>query len=428
MAIDEQGWLYQASENPVLCDFGTDGQQWEAYVNVMTMRTNRAPHNRSEHDYQNIVVGNGAPGTVFFTSDQGLFIKPDGRNTTLISANGNMSNNIAIGLAVSAGAGAEQYIVITAWDWSPLGSWDSGKSWHTPCSNWGVPSTPDKPRICDRGGVAGVGEGGTVIGMGRSNHVTYFHYHNIYYSSQGGQNTTHVQLPAGAHAHSAAKVYSRMPGSRTEPSGPVYTTMTLPQGHRALLYSLDFGATWNWTDITNETSIGSLAVDPTDGTGKLYSVAPNCFSVSRTQGATWSSCMNASGLEGELSYVAIKDNQTMLMFRSGQSNPGADGIAPLRTQDGGKTWHELESLRGKHGSAVYSWTGDTLVFYGSDTGEIAHGRRASFVWKSKDDGDSWTLETGNIASIAPISGVWYEDDFFLTTSGEGILARRGFEN
>ena len=171
VAIDERGWLYQASENPVLCDFGTNGQQWEAYVNVMTMRANHAPHNRSEHDYQNIVVGNGAPGTVFFTSDQGLFIKPSGRNTTLISANGNMSNNIAIGLAVSAGAADQRYIVITAWDWSPLASWSSGDAWHTPCSNWGVPSTPTNPRICDRGGVAGVGEGGTVIGMGRSNHV-----------------------------------------------------------------------------------------------------------------------------------------------------------------------------------------------------------------------------------------------------------------
>ena len=171
VAIDERGWLYQASENPVLCDFGSNGQQWEAYVNVMTMRANHAPHNRSEHDYQNIVVGNGPPGTVFFTSDQGLFIKPEGRNTTLISANGNMSNNIAIGLAVSAGAGDRRYIVITAWDWSPLASWDSGNSWHTPCSNWGVPSTPENPRICDPGGVAGVGEGGTVIGMGRSNHV-----------------------------------------------------------------------------------------------------------------------------------------------------------------------------------------------------------------------------------------------------------------
>ena len=68
------------------------------------------------------------------------------------------------------------------------------------------------------------------------------------------------------------------------------------------------------------------------------------------------------------------------------------------------------------------------MFYGSDAAEIARGRRASFVWKSKNDGDSWTLETGNIASMNPISGVWYEDDFYLSTSGEGVLARRAFES
>ena len=180
----------------------------------------------------------------------------------------------------------------------------------------------------------------------------YFHYHNIYYSSQGGQNTTHVQLPAGAHAHEGAKVYSRLSGSRTEPSGPVYTIMGLPQGERALLYSFDFGKTWNWTNITDST-VGSLAVDPTDGTGKLYSVASNCFSVSSTQGASWSPCMNATGLLGELSYVVIKDSQTMIMFRSAQSTNGT-ADAPLRTRDGGKTWQELDSLRGKKGSAIYS--------------------------------------------------------------------------
>ena len=48
-----------------------------------------------------------AGDNVAFPSDQGLFIKPPGNDpsTTLIVATGNMSNNIAIRIAVSEGEG-----------------------------------------------------------------------------------------------------------------------------------------------------------------------------------------------------------------------------------------------------------------------------------------------------------------------------------
>ena len=44
---------------------------------------------------------------LLFSSDQGLFIKPPGSaNLSLVNANGNMSNNIALRVAVSEGGGA----------------------------------------------------------------------------------------------------------------------------------------------------------------------------------------------------------------------------------------------------------------------------------------------------------------------------------
>ena len=44
-----------------------------------------------------------------------------------------------------------------------------------------------------------------------------------------------------------------------------------------------------------------------------------------------------------------------------------------------------------------------------------------------DDGDSFTDETGGIVTMAVNQGVWHGADFYLTTSGEGILAKRSFD-
>ena len=50
-----------------------------------------------------------------FTSDQGLFIKPSNASSLeLIKANGNMSNNIALKAAVSAGDGPGKRYIVTS--------------------------------------------------------------------------------------------------------------------------------------------------------------------------------------------------------------------------------------------------------------------------------------------------------------------------
>ena len=46
-----------------------------------------------------------------------------------------------------------------------------------------------------------------------------------------------------------------------------------------------------------------------------------------------------------------------------------------------------------------SWSGNTLVVYGVDP-EAARLRQAygAFIWKSADDGETWTDETGDLAT------------------------------
>ena len=53
--------------------------------------------------------------------------------------------------------------------------------------------------------------------------------------------------------------------------------------------------------------------------------------------------------------------------------------------------------------------------------------QATKVYKSTDDGETWTDETGDIITVSPGQGVWYEKDFYFVTAGEGITVKRNFE-
>jgi len=53
--------------------------------------------------------------------------------------------------------------------------------------------------------------------------------------------------------------------------------------------------------------------------------------------------------------------------------------------------------------------------------------QATSVYKSTDDGATWTDETGDIITVSPGGGVWYEKDFYFVTRGQGIIVQRNFE-
>ena len=123
-----------------------NGSHWSAFVVNMTAPggeiTSRIPH-----DYQGISTSFAGEG-VAFPSDQGLFVTPrglpgsPGATVSLINANGDMSNNIAIKVSVAAGNGTHRYLVTSMWDWGPLASWDGGRSW--PVGDWN-PNAATKP-------------------------------------------------------------------------------------------------------------------------------------------------------------------------------------------------------------------------------------------------------------------------------------------
>lgn len=207
--------------------------------------------------------------------------------------------------------------------------------------------------------------------------------------------------------------YTYTPGLLPAPRGTVKYLMT----------SDDFGKNWTWVELPAKLQAGGLAVDPTRPSG-LFAITEGCLAHSDDRGDTWSACSSAAGLSGKFSKLLVKDSKVMFMLRK--------GAVPLRTTDGGSSWQELTKCAPlfAHGATLdgsLSWSGSTLVLHGADLSAIGRAEYATVVWKSHSDGDDWVDETGDLVTISPGPGMWFEEDFYLVTRGEGVTVKRNFD-
>lgn len=426
VAIDRNGWLYSAAEAGAHRSMD-GGKTWQVYGMTITPRGTNVSSTRVPMDYQRIVTD--FAGGVAFVSDQGVFIKPRGDSLELIGACGNMSNNIAISVAVSEGDGKNRFLVTTAWDWGPLASWDSGAHW----PGW---------NCADCGGQSGIGEGGYTVSMGRSNHVLMIHHANVLHSSAGGKNFTRVRAPSSALS---PPMFTTKSYSRTEPSGHVFTILGVPAPSGAIGLAVDDWATsdpeesipraqyivknsnfgagpfdnktgWVWGATLPSHLFGcGLTSIPGDGS-KLFAITSNCIATTENEGYSWSPCW--AGVDYPIRGLAIKDSRTMFLLRIEK--------VPLRTRNAGKSWRELDSFApiANVGFAMdLSWSGKTMVVHGVDMARIAKNQKAVFVWRSTDDGDTFVDETDDIVTIHPAGGHWFGGTFYMSSSGQGILAK-----
>ena len=109
-----------------------------------------------------------------------------------------------------------------------------------------------------------------------------------------------------------------------------------------------------------------------------------------------------------------------------------NGAVPLRTIDSGAEWKELSKTAPlfAHGATMdgsLSWSGKTLVLHGVDLSAIDRDEYGTAVWKSTNDGDDWVDETGDLVTISPGPGMWFESDFYFVTRGEGVTVKRNFD-
>ena len=166
-------------------------------------------------------------------------------------------------------------------------------------------------------------------------------------------------------------------------------------------------------------------VSPTDGGKVLYGIGSKLQLVggipcSYDQGDTWTACfVNKTNLTGILKQLHIKNETVLIAQRLHQ--------IPLRSIDGGETWQPMHSLVGVEDyihQFSYSWSGKTLVMFGVGGDKTTSHTVAAIVWKSLDDGDTWTDETENIATQGAGITQWYEKDLYLSSAGQGIMMKR----
>jgi len=451
--IDSRGSFYTATQSGAFASQDA-GVTWNP-LHVWMQNRDGTRHDRVPHDFQRIVPDFRGDG-VAIPSDQGLHIVDLSTMQNMTNANGDLKNAMSLSAIISPSTThpGSRNLVVNSWDWNVGASWDGGATWPA----W--LDSEANPFWC--------GEGGGGSNMGASGKAVMMHHSTFGQSSDGGHNWTRANGPGNVH-HGGTFDYVRLPGSRSEPAGTCFTTGdfpadTPPGGAGALSDSLDkdkvwvqyaeadddgmgpeyeadvqplkdgnsvflltsddFGVSWNWTTaMPANLQASGLVLDPTSQ-NSLFGFTSSCLAHSIDQGLTWSACSTSTGLTGKFKKLIVKDSQVMFMMRN--------GAVPLRTTDGGLTWTELTSAAPlfKYGAtldASLSWSGNTLVLHGADHSAIGRGEYGMSVWKSCDDGNTWTDETGDLVTISPSGGVWYEKDFYLPTSGEGVTVKRNFE-
>ena len=179
---------------------------------------------------------------------------------------------------------------------------------------------------------------------------------------------------------------------------------------------------WTWSALPpflQAEGITGFVTDPSDGGKVVYGLGKACITRSYDFGDTWAPCWNASGLSGTFKSLEIKDSTTMILLRASD--------LPLRTKDGGATWQPLESVAGVKDSLRafrYSWTGKTLVMFANGGTQSARHPHTAYVWRSTDDGDTWTDETDDIVTNGAGISQWYEGTLYMSSGGGGIFAKQ----
>eukprot|EP00937_MAST-01D_sp_MAST-1D-sp2_P005083 g5083.t1 len=199
-----------------------------------------------------------------------------------------------------------------------------------------------------------------------------------------------------------------------------YGGVELGGGAQFIIKNFNYGVgmNWTWTQLPPHLAgIHSFSTDPTSN-ATLYAVAADCIAKSHDGGDTWDPCWNATNLTGSFADLVIKNSSTMIAVRN--------GAVPLRTFDSGGTWQPLDSTMlvasFSHG-VLWSWTGNTLIMLGSGGSQSDEHPHAAYVWKSTDDGDTWTDETGDLVTMGPGAAQWYENDFYINSMGQGIQVK-----
>ena len=73
---------------------------------------------------------------------------------------------------------------------------------------------------------------------------------------------------------------------------------------------------------------------------------------------------------------------------------------------------------------MWSWSGKTLAMFGNGGVQNATTHpHTAYVWRSTDDGDTWTDETADIDTMGAGLSQWYENKLYLNSGGQGLMSK-----
>jgi iron complex outermembrane recepter protein len=373
---------YQPS-NPQVIYAGADGPLYRSRDGGVTW----SRVSGINYDIRSIMAdAGGIQDKVVIGSDHGIFISND-NGGTWESVNGNIPSSILITVAVQGST-----ILTTAQDFSPIASYDAGKSWRL---------------------LPGFEGGAALFNPGNPSYAYLFTGSGFQYSIDGGKSFRSASgIPGKSMWASSLAVDAKNPSV-------IYAAST-----DGIYMSQDWGQSFKrqtWSISSNPTIV---AVDPSDSQKIFVGVQENNgghLYFTRDGGSTW----KESVVGGEKTYhylaplaIAIDPSNSQNIFLGLPLLPPLGGV--FVSTDGGQNFKPSNngfdlSVGNSFGTCIFD-----LAFDPTKKGTI-FAATWSGLYFSSDLGAHWMNIRGNAVPNTFTGMTWANGYLYATTFGEGVL-------
>jgi uncharacterized repeat protein (TIGR03803 family) len=330
-----------------------------------------------------------ASGRVAIGSDQGIYLSKN-RGSTWRGMNGNLKSSILFGLGVQGST-----LLTTAQDFSPISSFDAGKTWSNLQNG------------------AAVGESGTVVfNPGNSQYAYIFTTSGFFYSIDGGKTfTSDPQLPYTEFPQSAGNG-DLIALDFLNPS-TVYVA-----GVDGVFKSTDWGVSWTLQSSWTISKPVMVAVDPTNSNHIFVGEQGGPLMMSVDGGSTFNpSDLHCTNCGAPVSLAVDPANSQDIVI--GMSLPPPNGGVLVST-DGGANLYPANQGIVQLTTTCQAAAIPHVRFDPSGSGLVAAATNSG-PYVSSSLGGNWSSIRGNIVPNAVTDLVWSGGYLYASTCGEGVL-------
>lgn len=338
--------------------------------------------------YDTRMVYATANGSIYVTSDQGIYASWD-RGSNWVSLNGNLSNSLITGFAIS---GNDIYTAVQ--DYSPIFSSNRGLSWSVGTIN--SSTTRDAS-----------GEDGTVaINPVNHSYVYLFTNAGLQVSANGGQTFNFSKINfsfAGTNQRIAF-----------DPANP---EVLIVAGTNHVWISHDYGKSFVDTGWPVEQPTLVAYYPANDNT--IFVGNESGLYYTSDSGLSWniSKDTQGQGPVNSISFNPANPDMVLLGFQysGGGLRMSLDGGLDFNATTSGMTGSLLTTL-----NSPQFWNYISAVSYCTFDPEVAAASTSSGIYISTDGGYSWQSIQSNLVPLGVTDLQWVDNSLYVSTYGEGI--------